>query len=397
MGRGLAVGVCACVLALAAASGCGGSSASSTGAGLPTGETLPDGGNGVPMRTRVGATEHELDLVGPREYAPAGVVAPFRAATGCDVQVTPAASSRELLEMFRTGGYDGVVAPSEVSARLIASHDVAPIDTSLIPDFDDLSAKLQSPQANTLDGVHYGISYLWGANPLLYRTDLVTPAPQSWDVVFDGVSYPGRVTAPDTPMYIADAALYLKSAQPSLDISDPYELTRPQFDAAVQLLQQQRAQISSYWSSSAGLVRDFTTGAVVLGQAGEQPYGSLETAGVPVATVVPDEGVTGWIESWMMSSQALHPDCMLKWMAYTATPIVQAAVAHSTDSAPANPAACAVLDRAPAGYCSTQPGTEPSYLDSVSFAKAPLTTCDNGKSECVGYPEWVRAWESIAG
>ena len=269
MGRGLAVGVCACVLALAAASSCGGSSGSSTGDGLPTGETLPDGGNGVPMRTRIGTTERELDLVGPSEYVPAGVVAPFRAATGCDVQVTTPASSREMLEMVRTGGYDGVVAPSEVSGRLIASHDVAPIDTSLIPDFDDLSTKLQSPQANTLNGVHYGVSYLWGANPLLYRTDLVTPAPQSWDVVFDGVSYPGRVTAPDTPMYIADAALYLKSAQPALDISDPYELTQPQFDAAVELLRQQRAQINRYWSSSVGLVRDFTSGEVVLGQAGE--------------------------------------------------------------------------------------------------------------------------------
>ena len=104
MGRGLAVGVCACVLALAAASGCGGSNATSTGDGLPTGETLPDGGNGVPMRTRIGATEHELDLVGRGEHVPAGVVAPFRAATGCDVQVTTPASSREMLEMVRTGG-----------------------------------------------------------------------------------------------------------------------------------------------------------------------------------------------------------------------------------------------------------------------------------------------------
>ncbi len=396
MGRGLAVSVCACLLALVAAAGCGGSSATSTGDGLPTGETLPDGGNGVPMRTRIGATEHELDLVGPGEYVPAGVAAPFRAATGCDVQVTTPASSREMLEMVRTGGYDGVVAPSEVSGRLIASHDVAPIDTSLIPDFDDLSTKLQSPQANTLDGVHYGVSYLWGANPLMYRTDLVTPAPQSWDVVFDGVSYPGRVTAPDTPMYIADAALYLESAQPSLGISDPYELTQPQFDAAVQVLRQQRAQIAGYWSSSAALARDFASGEVVLGQAGEEPYVSLEAAGEPVAMVIPDEGVTGWIESWMMSSDAPHPDCMLKWMAYTATPVVQAAVARSTASAPANPAACAALARAPAGYCA-QPGTEPAYLGSVRFAKAPLTTCDNGKPECVGYPAWVRAWKAIAG
>ena len=204
--------------------------------------------------------------------------------------------------------------------------------------------------------MHYGVSYLWGADPLMYRTDLVTPAPESWDVVFDGVSYPGRVTAPDTPMYIADAALYLKSAQPSLDISDPYELTRPQFDAALELLRAAAGADQQVLVLERGLVRDFTSGEVVLGQAGEQPYASLEAAGEPVSTVIPDEGVTGWIESWMMSSQALHPDCMLKWMAYTATPVVQAEGARSTDSAPANPAACVALDPAPAGYCSGAAG-----------------------------------------
>ena len=38
---------------------------------------------------------------------------------------------------------------------------------------------------------------------------------------------------PDNPIQIADAALYLSKTQPKLGITDPYELTQPQFNAAV--------------------------------------------------------------------------------------------------------------------------------------------------------------------
>ncbi len=49
-----------------------------------------------------------------------------------------------------------------------------------------------------------------------------------------------RARQPDNPIQIADAALYLKTHQPSLGITDPYELTQPQFQAAVSLLAGQR-------------------------------------------------------------------------------------------------------------------------------------------------------------
>ena len=56
----------------------------------------------------------------------------------------------------------------------------------------------------------YGVPHGYGANLLMYNTEVVTPAPTSWSAVFDGASaYSGKVTAYDSPIYIADAALYL--------------------------------------------------------------------------------------------------------------------------------------------------------------------------------------------
>ena len=43
----------------------------------------------------------------------------------------------------------------------------------------------------------------------------------------------------DDPIYIADAAVYLKAHQPDLGITNPYELNDDQFNAAVNLLKQQ--------------------------------------------------------------------------------------------------------------------------------------------------------------
>ncbi len=80
--------------------------------------------------------------------------------------------------------------------------------------------------------MHYGVSLQWGPNVLMYNTKDFTTAPTSWCVLYDP-KYKGKVTVPDNPIQIADAALYLKTDQPSLGITDPYELTQPQFQAAV--------------------------------------------------------------------------------------------------------------------------------------------------------------------
>jgi putative spermidine/putrescine transport system substrate-binding protein len=77
----------------------------------------------------------------------------------------------------------------------------------------------------------------------------VKPAPDSWGAVFDKAgAQAGKVTAYDSPIYIADAALYLMATKPALGIKDPYALDETQLAAAVDLLKAQKANISEYWS-----------------------------------------------------------------------------------------------------------------------------------------------------
>ncbi|MCV5747042.1 spermidine/putrescine ABC transporter substrate-binding protein, partial [Escherichia coli] len=74
-----------------------------------------------------------------------------------------------------------------------------------------------------------------------------------WRVVFvkqdlpDGKTNQGRVQAYDGPIYIADAALFVKATQPQLGIEDPYQLTETQYNAVLKVLRDQQPLIHRYW------------------------------------------------------------------------------------------------------------------------------------------------------
>jgi putative spermidine/putrescine transport system substrate-binding protein len=374
---------------MAVASGCG--SSSSNGSGSSGG-----GSSGPNLPTSIGPTEGALKLIAWQGYTEPNVLKPFEAQTGCKVTVKYGLSSDDMFNLVQGGGYDGVSASGDASNRLIAAGLVAPINPDLITDFKDISPSLQSPPHNTINGVHYGVSYEWGANVLLYNTDVVTPAPDSWAPIFDGTSYAGKVDAYDSPIYIADAAQYLKTAQPDLNITDPYELTQDQFIAAVDLLKTQHKQIGNYWSSFTSQIQDFTQGSIVIGPTWPYQYNTLKAAKVPVGVVLPKEGATGWADTWMMSSKAAHPNCMLKWMDYATTPVVQGTTAYTFGSAPANPKASTYLDHVQANYCEDYHVTDQSYFDNIAFWKTPLQDCgDDRGTTCVDYSQWALKWTEI--
>ena len=168
---------------------------------------------------------------------------------------------------MRTGKYDGVSASGDATLRLIAGSDVAPVNTDLVPNYKDVFPALKDQPYNSVDGGDYGIPHGRGANLLMCNTDVVKPAPDSWGAVFDegAAKYKGKVTAYDNPIYIADAALYLKAHKPELGIDNVYELDQKQFDAAIDLLKEQRENIGEYWSDYTKEQAAFAGGDSVVG------------------------------------------------------------------------------------------------------------------------------------
>jgi putative spermidine/putrescine transport system substrate-binding protein len=346
--------------------------------------------------------EGSLDLIAWQGYTEDDWLKPFEQDTGCNVTVKYANTSDDMVNYMRQGGgtlYDGVSASGDATNRLIANGDVASIDISQFPQYANVMQSLQAPAHNTVDGVHYGVPYMWGPNFLMYNTAVVNPAPTSWDVTFDPSSpYAGKITAYDSPIFIADAALYLKTHQPDLGITDPYELTSAQLDASTSLLKQQAGMIGKYWAYYLDEIKGFNSGDMVIGTAWPVNEQYVQAAGkVNVADVIPSEGVTGWADTWMMSSHAQHPNCMLKWMDYTLQPGVQTQVAEFYGATPSNTGSCTKLnkdlgDAAAAYHCG-----DDQFLQSVYLWKTPLGVCPDGSQTCTDYNAWTEKWLEIRG
>ena len=112
------------------------------------------------------------------------------------------------------GQYDLVSASGDADLRLIYGGDVKPINIELIPQWKNFHPFLQSPSFNTIDGKHYGVSFEFGPNVLLYSPRRSGPRPPPGRC--STTKYKGKITVPDNPIQIADAALYLSKTQPSL-------------------------------------------------------------------------------------------------------------------------------------------------------------------------------------
>ena len=358
----------------------------------------------IAMQKSLGKSEGTLNLIVWAGYAENGSndktvdwVNPFTKATGCKVNAKTGGTSDEMVSLMKTGGYDGVSASGDATLRLIYGGQVAPVNTALVANYKTISPFLKGQQWNSVKGQMYGIPHGWGANVLAYNAAKVKK-PTSWSAVFDAKSpYKGAITAYDSPIYIADAAMYLMSKQPSLKITNPFSLDKTQLAAAVALLKVQKKNIGEYWSDYTKSVQSFESSNTLLGSSWQVIANTINgDKKVKVATTVPKEGATGWSDTWMISSKAQHPNCMYQWMNWITSPKVNAQVAEYFGEAPSQTLACShTADKA---FCTTYHATDASYAKRIWYWTTPTTSCLDGRGNiCTDYAAWTQAWTSIKG
>jgi putative spermidine/putrescine transport system substrate-binding protein len=382
------------VATIVAVTACG----STTTAGSTT--QPPPTANLTPQAS-IGPGEGQLNLIAWVGYVDKAWAAPFTAATGCKITEKDDQSSDQMVTDMANGGggqWDMVSASGDADLRLIYSGDVKPMNTALIPDWANFQDQFKSPPFNTINGVHYGISLQWGPNTLLYNTDKFPNKPTSWSVIYDP-AYSGLITIPDNAIQIADAALYLSKKQPSLGITDPYELTQPQFDAVVSLLKKQRPLIKAYWTGTDEETL-FKSGDAIVGPTWPLMKNDLKSGPVfaHVDDTIPTEGVTGWVDTWMLATKSPHPNCAYMWDKYISTAKIQALQAYNYGETPVNTLACAQMESLSPGLCHAyHADAVGSYFDSIKFWKTPIAACGNGNNNCIPYAQWEAAWTGIKG
>jgi putative spermidine/putrescine transport system substrate-binding protein len=374
----------------------------------------PEAGGPLPS---VGELEGEVSIISWAGYIERGQtdanydwVTQFEADTQCKVTNKIAATSDEMVALMNEGGFDLVTASGDASNRLIAGGRVQPINIDLIPSYSKIDSRLQNAPWHTVDkdgdgtAEHYGVPYSSGQNILMYNTEVFgDQPPTSWDVVFqemtlpDGESNSGRIQAYDGPIYVADAALYLKHHNPELGIQDPYALNRDQFTAAVELLRQQRKLINRYWHDAFVQMEDFTNEGVAASSSWPFQANYLKFVnGQPIEKVVPVEGATGWADTTMLHIDAAHPNCAYKWMEWSLNPKVQGDLAAWFSNIPVRLDACEGNELLGPEGCKNNGADD---FDKILWWRTPTADCGDtdASTECVPYHEWVTSYVAVIG
>jgi putative spermidine/putrescine transport system substrate-binding protein len=390
------------VIALLAATSCGGDDNESSGTtteSTAASTAVPGLGANLGEIKQKARSEGMVNLVIWAGYADKSWAKQFTQQTGCKVVTKDGASSDDMVDLMGTGAYDGVSASGDATLRMIARGDVAPVNYDLTPNYADVFDGLKNRSYNTVDGQGYGVPHGRGPNMLVFRKDKLPASTDSWAPMWDGTQA-GKLSVYDNPIFIADAAVYLKATQPDLEIDNPYELDQKQFDAAVDLLKKQKPQIAKYWDGTtyASQVTTFKSGETTVGTT--WPYQTnlmaAEKPPVPVSSVKPKEGTTGWSDTWMIAKNAKHPNCMYLWMNYIISPAANAKVAEYFGEAPSNEKACALT--ADKDHCNTYHATDEAWWKDVYYWDTPVADCGDDRGDvCKTYEDWKSAWTEIKG
>ncbi|HMO08738.1 MAG TPA: ABC transporter substrate-binding protein [Paracoccaceae bacterium] len=358
--------------------------------------------------TALGAPEGQVNIVAWPGYIERGQtmeafdwVTKFEESSGCKVNVKTANTSDEMVALMNEGGFDLVTASGDASLRLVAGKRVQPINLSLVPSWDTVDERLKNAPWYVVDGVHYGVPYMWGPNVLMYNTEVfgATP-PDSWNVVFEEMTLPdgkpnkGRVQAYDGPIHIADAALYLMTHKPELGIASPYELNEDQYKAALDLLRVQRTLTARYWHDAFIQMDDFKNEGMAASGTWPFQVNLLQADNVPVASVIPKEGATGWADTTMMHVDAANPTCSYLWIEHTLTSNLMSDLSVWFGANPGVPAACTDGRGMQTAEGCTKNGFDD--FEKIRFWTTPVTKCAS-QTECVPYYRWVSDYIGVIG
>jgi spermidine/putrescine-binding protein len=322
---------------------------------------------------------NELAMVIWEGYAAPAFADKFEEENDATINATPMSSSDDAFARLQAGGgsnFDLVSASNDVSQRLIDAGLVQPIDPTRLTNFDDLYEQFQNPAYITKDGELYGANFAWGPTLMLYNTEQVTEAPTSWSALLDE-QYAGKISTWNAPIQIAQYALLLDPKP-----EDPYLLDDEQLAQVKEILVRQRPLIRTYWNLGDELKQLFASGEVVISDAWPYVGLGLKEQGVPVAEVIPSEGVTGWSDSWMLTSGAQNVDLAYKWMDYMIGPDGQMGVLNGNSYAITNRVVIEGLD---------PELREALFMDNIEEGYESILMWRNVPN----YDKWLQVWQEV--
>jgi spermidine/putrescine-binding protein len=263
------------------------------------------------------AQSNELTMIVWEGYTSELFTVPWEEANDVTVEATFAGTGDEMFAAMQGSGgatYDMVSASSDLPQRLYDAGLLMEIDSSKLTNYPDLYEQFQRPPYITFDEKLYGVNFAWGPTILLYNTEEIPEAPTSWNALLDE-QYTGKIITWNYPLQIAQYALLLDPKP-----EDPFLLDDEQLAQVKDILVRQRPLVRKYWDLGGEVAELFLNGEAVIGDGWSWITLQIKDSEGTVAEATPEEGVTGWSDSWCISNKAPNPELALKWADYMIGP-----------------------------------------------------------------------------
>ena len=263
------------------------------------------------------AQSSELTMIIWEGYTSDSFTIPWEEANDANVEATFAGTGDEMFAAMQGSGgttYDMVSASSDLPQRLYDAGLLMEIDASKLTNYPDLYEQFQRPPYITFDDKLYGVNFAWGPTIVLYNPDEVAETPTSWNALLDE-QYSGKIITWNYPLQIAQYALLLDPKP-----EDPFMLDDEQLAQVKDILVRQRPLVRKYWDLGGEVAELFLNGEAVIGDGWSWITLQIQDSDGTVAEATPEEGVTGWSDSWCISNKAADPELALKWADYMIGP-----------------------------------------------------------------------------
>jgi putative spermidine/putrescine transport system substrate-binding protein/spermidine/putrescine transport system substrate-binding protein len=281
--------------------------------------------------------EDSLNLLVWEGYSETSFIRSFEESHHCKVTASYMGSSDELVAKLRGGSasnYDVISPSSDVATSVVKAGLVAPLDLSKIPSYSQLSPKLRDLSLVKADGQIYGVPFMWGPNPLLYDTTVLSQPPSSWAIFWDP-KYKGKISVWDDLSTVYMAAQILGYDKP--DPSQLYNLTDDQLAAVKKKLIELKPNIRKIWSTGGELTNLFQNHEIVLAMGWPLNTNDLRKLNFPIGETIPKENTTGWIDHLMITAASGNKDLAHAFLEFMIEAKTQKLVTDRTHYTPANP------------------------------------------------------------
>jgi spermidine/putrescine transport system substrate-binding protein len=287
------------------------------------------------------AVESELFIYNWSDYISPANQEEFKARFGLSrLQYDIYADNEELLAKLQAGasGYDIACPTAEYVPGMVEEGFIQKLDTSRIPNIQHINPTFKQLWWDPTD--EYQVPKDYGTTGILYRSDLLSKIPQSWREFYDMV----KGEASQKTIFVTSQGdvftFPLKMLGYSLNSVDQAEL-----EEARQILLDCAPHLLALDSDTYGDKMADGQAVLTLGWTGPlgQELAPLVDEG-KAGYVVPSEGTLFWMDSWVLLTDAPHPNAAYAWLNFIHEPEIQAEETNYNLYATCNDAAKEFVD-----------------------------------------------------